>query len=66
MSRETEAILAKWRELERAVEAIDDPELREGLEQRIREVRAEYQTAMRSVIDQTEPFDLSRRTPDLA
>ena len=66
MSRETEAILAKWRELERAVAAIDDPALRTALEGRVLEVRREYQAAVQAVTDETHLFGIPQRAPDLA
>jgi hypothetical protein len=50
MSRETDAILATWRDLERAADAIEDPDLRSGLDRRIREVQAEYQAAVQAAL----------------
>ena len=47
MSRETEAILARWRELERAVAEVEDPRLRAELEHLIEVVRGEYQRVVR-------------------
>jgi hypothetical protein len=64
-SRITET-LAAWRELERAIEAIHDSELRAALERRIAEVRAEYQEAVRQAEDQTPPLHAPARSPDLA
>ena len=66
MTREAEAILAKWRELERAAELVDDPELRSGLERRIRELRGDYQAAVRTVLDEHRPVDAPRPRSDRA